>query len=124
MRLPWSDWVPLDRDLTAAGPGLYRLRVADAGTLAYIGETGSLATRLRSHIARLRHVGVLSVSVAPVDPRMGKTGRLEWENDPIAHHLLSSGQAPTAQFGAGPGLGQLLPAPPDIPTASARLPHA
>jgi hypothetical protein len=66
MVLDWSPWRPLstcwaDRDL--ASPGLYRVRRADAGDVAYVGETGG---PLRERLGLLR--GILRDEMPYRDP--------------------------------------------------------
>jgi hypothetical protein len=52
--LNWSDWVPFDGGNFSGlhnGPGLYRIRISDQPTLAYIGQTGR---DLRQRLGDLR----------------------------------------------------------------------
>lgn len=94
--LEWTGW----RDLSVEGlrtpavAGLYRLRCQDE--LVYIGETDSLASRLRTH----------SKSISDVEfsfhllPGSSSVNRREWESDAIGAYFSVHGRAPKRQFGS------------------------
>jgi hypothetical protein len=108
MGLSWSAWQPL----TAAGlrqapngPGVYR--IGRDGVLLYIGQSGAVAARLRSHARSPGWPGPVSYSVACLPTGYTPAQLLEVENDLIGGHFAHAGHAPAMQFG------QEVAAPPD-----------
>lgn len=108
----WSRWCPLDQlsnHLAEPTNGLYRIR-GDKATerLVYIGQ-GSVRSRLGMHFKEataaktdkgkaLALGGRLEVSWV-LNRDWSAVQREELENDLIAAHYLSTGEAPIAQFG-------------------------
>ena len=108
MGWPWRGWVPVvEACQSAGGAGLYRLRTAGSGNGVglYVGQ-GNIAARLRVHVtkaARRDHrqrelfSGELEASWVEL-PGNATVNLLEHENDLVAAHVLTSTQAPRAQF--------------------------
>src|SRR5262245_13386774 len=106
-RTDWIGWVCLgrrgasDRDRVewrTCRAGGYRIR-ADAEQLLYIGQSGELVARLRSHARLADWPGPVSYSLATMPAGYTSTQLLEVENDLIAGYFAHTGHAPTMQFG-------------------------
>jgi hypothetical protein len=106
MTWTWSEWTPANESCrVATGTGLYRLRRDGTPGLVYVGQ-GSIAGRLRSHLAKAGQQGHpqsrwFSGDVAASWirlPDMAMVNLLENENDLIASYFLATGRAPWAQF--------------------------
>lgn len=108
MGLAWSVWKPLTTVGLAgvvSGPGVYRIRVESE--LLYIGQSGALASRLRTHRHSAGWPGPVSYSLATTPTGYTSAQLLEAENDLIAGYFAHTGHAPAMQFG------QEAAAPPD-----------
>lgn len=77
--LAWSEWVPFDGGSAARwpkGPGVYRVRIADDGRLAYIGQTGR---DLRGRLRDLR-ANTLADVMPFNDPHTAAPGLWAWRH--------------------------------------------
>jgi hypothetical protein len=106
----WSPWQPVDECAgfkSKHASGLYRIAGTSQSSLLYIGE-GKIVPRLLAHAKKVnrpdhdqgaifRHHSPLRFSCIENNDWQ-KHHRLEFENDLIAAHLLSTGSIPTAQF--------------------------
>ncbi len=91
--LPWSDFRPLSEGGFPAEAGVYR--IMEKGRIVYLGESGDLAARLRSHRRTFAPGALASVVELPgVLPYQLK----ERECDLIGAHYLQAG-CPAAQWG-------------------------
>jgi hypothetical protein len=103
MGLSWSAWAPLTMvGIRGApvGPGVYRIRAEDR--LFYIGQSGTLAARLRAHADRSDWSEHATYSFASLATDSTATQLLEVENDLIAGYFAHTGCAPVMQFGQEP----------------------
>jgi hypothetical protein len=109
MGLVWSAWQLLSaaelREVPA-GAGVYHIR-AGGESLLYVGQSGALASRLRTHARSDGWPGPVSFSTATMPPEYTSAQLLEAENDLIAGYFTHAGHAPVMQFGQDAG------APPD-----------
>lgn len=97
MGLAWTPWHTLDATKGIAGAGLYRISDGQI-TLLYIGESLTLASRLRSHARRARGTGTPWVSVVDVGSSLAKYQLHELECDLIAGYFDETGFPPAMQF--------------------------
>lgn len=105
MGLDWSEPYRLENRLDANPPqnGLYRLWYDDAGgTLAYIGESSAIPSRLYSHESTFGgHARFSYVEMPELD---AAHKRVELETDLIGAYYLGENESPTAQFGRDEGV--------------------
>lgn len=100
MGLTWSPAALLSASSLAhvqAVPGVYTL-MGEAGNVVYIGESGKLSVRLRSH-AEYPWGMAVRYTVCELPAGYSATQRLEVENDLIAGFYTERRMAPAYQFG-------------------------
>jgi len=102
MGLTWSDWAALQDRHHPSNPGLYRLRSQGSNDLLYIGETNSLASRLRTHEKKSTSLEQLEVSYSIQPMTISKCGLHELENDLIAGYYDVRKTLPSLQFFTAP----------------------
>jgi hypothetical protein len=102
MGLTWSDWAVLQERHHPSNPGLYRLRSHGSNDLLYIGETNSLASRLRTHAKKSTSLEPLEVSYSIQPMTISKCGLHELENDLIAGYYDVRKTLPSLQFLTAP----------------------
>ena len=104
----WSDWLRLQDaavKLTPDALGLYRVRDPKLPGLVYLGE-GYILVRLANHLGKANKTAHRQAPFFRVGLECSWTinavwlrhQRVELETDLIGAHVLSTGQAPTAQF--------------------------
>jgi hypothetical protein len=98
MGLTWSDWSALQDRRHPSSPGLYRLRSQGSNNLLYIGETKSLASRLRAHERKATSLHQVEVSYSSQPMTISKCGLHELENDLIAAYYDVRKKLPSLQF--------------------------
>jgi hypothetical protein len=96
MGLTWTPFFELRESDPPPTAGLYRIAVN--GSIAYIGESTSLETRVIAHRRRDWN-GVAKISHWQFEGHPPHHHRLELENDLIAGHILQKGEAPVHQYG-------------------------
>ena len=104
--LAWSPWSSLSGKTPHPGPGLYRIRRSSAD-IAYIGQSGNLASRLGQHAGAWRNrgtkLGLLltddeAVECSWVEGPWDGCQREELEYDLIGHYVRSRRSIPAGQF--------------------------
>ena len=98
MGLEWSEHRPLEEALTGvpSESGVYRLWDTDAvPPLEYVGESVSLADRLKKH--RRNRAGTLRFAYA-VRPELEKPQLAQVESELLGAHWLATKQAPRDQY--------------------------
>jgi hypothetical protein len=99
MGLEWSRPTTLAKDATRSvsrGPGVYQLS-DEARGLVYVGQSLSLASRLRSHVEAMRGL-TATFSVCVLPDGYTSTQLLEVENDLIGGFFEERRAAPPLQF--------------------------
>jgi hypothetical protein len=100
MGLAWSETPPLTSAEVRTAPrgaGLYRIIGLVGGEVLYIGESGNLASRLRSHAVK-DWGGMAAFSCVEMAARTLAYQRHEWENDLVAGFFESTGKPPRFQL--------------------------
>lgn len=98
MGLQWSQWTPLSALFGISTVALYRIRALNGVDLLYIGESLSLANRMRAHAIALKGLEPLEASYVTLPQDISKCGMHELENDLLGGYYESMRTAPTLQF--------------------------